>query len=91
MDARLSPLVPSRPGPSADDLLVLLAVARTGRFTTAASRLGINHTTVARRIAALEEALGGRVMRRGDAGWTLTPLGERFSWRTAPASSGVLL
>lgn len=68
---------PSAFGPSADDLLVLLAVARTGRFTTAARRLGVNHTTVARRIATLETALGGRVMRRGDAGWTLTPLGER--------------
>ena len=69
MDARIPP--------NADDLLVLLAVARAGRFTTAARRLGINHTTVARRIEALETALGGRVVRRGGAGWTLTPLGER--------------
>ena len=62
---------------SADDLLVLLAVSRTGRFTTAGQRLGLNHTTVARRIAALEAQLGGRVLMRAGAGWELTPLGSR--------------
>jgi DNA-binding transcriptional LysR family regulator len=60
-----------------DDLLVLLAVSRTGRFTTAAQSLGLNHTTIARRIAALERDLGGRVLTRGGSGWVLTPLGER--------------
>jgi DNA-binding transcriptional LysR family regulator len=72
--------MPSRfatPALRADDLLVLLAVARTGRFTSAAHVLGLNHTTVARRIAALEEELGGRVLARGGAGWILTPLGDR--------------
>jgi DNA-binding transcriptional LysR family regulator len=62
---------------SADDLLVLLAVSRTGRFTAAAHSLGLNHTTIARRIAALENELGGRVLTREGAGWVLTPLGER--------------
>ena len=45
--------------PSADDLLVLLAVGRSGRYTTAAEELGLNHTTISRRIAALEQAIGG--------------------------------
>lgn len=62
--------------PSADDLLVLLAVGRTGRYTTAADELGINHTTISRRIAALEEAIGGRVLTRGAGGWELTDLGH---------------
>ena len=62
---------------SADDLLVLLAVGRSGRFTTAGAQLGLNHTTVARRIAALEAQLGGRVLSRAGAGWELTPLGSR--------------
>lgn len=48
--------------PSADDLLVLLAVGRTGRFTAAADALGLNHTTVSRRITALERDLGGRLL-----------------------------
>lgn len=60
-----------------DDLLVLLSVARSGRYTAAAHDLGLNHTTIARRIAALESGLGGRALARGGQGWVLTPLGER--------------
>ncbi|SEH61471.1 DNA-binding transcriptional regulator, LysR family [Mycolicibacterium rutilum] len=62
--------------PSADDLLVLLAVGRTGRYNLAAEELGLNHTTISRRIAALEEAVGGRVLVRGAGGWELTDLGR---------------
>ncbi|OBC04536.1 LysR family transcriptional regulator [Mycobacterium sp. 852013-50091_SCH5140682] len=62
--------------PSADDLLVLLAVGRSGRYTTAADELGINHTTISRRIAALEQAIGGRVLTRAGSGWELTDLGR---------------
>lgn len=61
----------------ADQLLVLLQVARTGRYTTAAQALGVNHTTVARNITALERALGGRLLVRGADGWELTSLGRR--------------
>ena len=60
-----------------DDLLVLLAVSRSAKFTTAAQALGLNHTTVSRRIAALEKSLGGRVLSRAAGGWELTELGER--------------
>ncbi|SDR91319.1 DNA-binding transcriptional regulator, LysR family [Brevibacterium siliguriense] len=60
-----------------NDLLVLLAVSRTAKFTTAAHNLGLTHSTVSRRIAALEKALGGRVLARSDDGWELTELGER--------------
>ena len=35
-----------------NDLLVLLAVSRTAKFTTAAHNLGLTHSTVSRRIAA---------------------------------------
>jgi DNA-binding transcriptional LysR family regulator len=61
----------------ADQLLVLLQVARTGRYTTAAQALGVNHTTVARNITALERSLGGRLLVRGADGWELTSLGRR--------------
>lgn len=71
---------PASPGfgrrPSADDLLVLLAVGRSGRFVSAADELGINHTTISRRIAALEATLGGRVLTRVTGGWELTDLGR---------------
>ena len=65
------------PAPNPDDLLILLAVARSGRFTTAAEGLGLNHTTISRRIAALEKVLGGRVLARTVGGWELTELGRR--------------
>jgi len=68
--------VPSGRRPSADDLLVLLAVGRSGRYTTAAEELGLNHTTISRRIAALEQALGGRLLARVAGGWELTDLGR---------------
>ncbi|AUN41862.1 LysR family transcriptional regulator [Tsukamurella tyrosinosolvens] len=57
-------------------LLTLLAVARTGRYVTAADLLDINHTTASRRIAALERALGGRLLSRGTRGWEPTDLGR---------------
>ena len=60
-----------------DDLLVLLAVSRTAKFTAAAQALGLNHTTVSRRIASLEKALGGRVLARAPGGWELTDLGAQ--------------
>lgn len=69
-------VTPATVRPNADDLLVLLAVGRTGRYVSAADELGINHTTISRRIAALERALGGRVLTRGAGGWELTDLGR---------------
>ncbi|MFX0579249.1 LysR family transcriptional regulator [Nocardia nepalensis] len=62
--------------PSPDDLLVLLAVARLGRFSAAAAALGVNSTTASRRIASLEKAVGGRLLVRSPRGWELTELGR---------------
>src|SRR4029078_1291174 len=62
--------------PSADDLLVLLAVGRSGRYNTAAEELALNHPTISRRIAALEQSIGGRVLARVAGGWELTDLGR---------------
>lgn len=63
--------------PDPQDLLILLAVSKSGRFTSAADSLGLNHTTVSRRIAALEKSLGGHVLLRSSGGWELTDLGRR--------------
>ena len=46
-----------------DDLRVFLAVARQGRLQAAGRTLGLDPTTVGRRIAALEEALGAPALR----------------------------
>ena len=88
-DMTLAP--PSSSAPNPDDLLVLLAVARTGRFTAAADSLGLNHTTVARRISALEKALDGRVLSRTVGGWVLTELGMRAFTAAENVESAVTL
>ncbi len=50
--------------PDWDDLRVLLAVLRAGTFSAAGRQLGVAETTVARRITALEHALGARLFDR---------------------------
>jgi len=61
-----------------DDIRVFLAVARAGQILGASRRLGLNHATVSRRIAALEDALKARLFRRLTTGSELTSAGERF-------------
>lgn len=63
---------------SADDLSYFLQVARQQRLTLAGHALGVNHTTVGRRIARLERQLGARLFDRRSTGWTLTEVGERL-------------
>lgn len=61
-----------------DDLRFFLAVARAGRLTVAARRLEADHTTVSRRISALERALKTKLFERRPQGYTLTERGERL-------------
>jgi DNA-binding transcriptional LysR family regulator len=60
----------------ADDLRYFLEVARTGRLVAAGRGLGVNHTTVGRRITALERTLGNRLFDRAPTGWVLTDAGH---------------
>jgi DNA-binding transcriptional LysR family regulator len=55
-----------------DDLRVVLRVASDGSVAAAARRLGVNHTTVLRRVAAFEKRLGLRLFDRLPSGYTLT-------------------
>jgi DNA-binding transcriptional LysR family regulator len=59
-----------------DDLRFFLAVARTGSTLAGAKALKVSQTTAARRVAALEEALGLQLFERRQAGYALTPAGE---------------
>ncbi|WP_188520263.1 LysR family transcriptional regulator [Alsobacter metallidurans] len=61
-----------------DDLRFFLAVARAGRLTVAARRLGADHATVSRRITSLETALKATLFERRPQGYTLTGHGERL-------------
>ena len=59
-----------------DDLRFVLALARAGTLAGAARRLGVNQTTVARRLAALETVLGARLFERIDGTLRPTEAGE---------------
>ena len=59
-----------------NDLRYFLAVARTGSTLAAGRVLGVSQTTAARRVAALEDALGLILFERRQAGYRLTPAGE---------------
>jgi len=59
-----------------DDIRHFLEVVKSGTAPQAAARLGINHTTVYRRVSALEEHLGKKLFERLNNGWVLTPVGE---------------
>ena len=50
-------------------------MARLGRFNAVAETLGTTHTTISRRILALDKQLGGRTLERSPHGWELTQLG----------------
>jgi DNA-binding transcriptional LysR family regulator len=59
-----------------NDLKAFLAVARGGSTLAASKALGVNQTTVARRIESLENDLGFKLFERGQTGSRLTEAGE---------------
>jgi DNA-binding transcriptional LysR family regulator len=67
------------------DLRYFLAFARAGSMQAAAKALGVNQSTVQRRIAELEERLGRRLVERHLTSYRLTELGEELR----PAAEGI--
>jgi DNA-binding transcriptional LysR family regulator len=61
--------------PDWDDLRFFLALCEAGTLSGAARTTRVEHTTVARRIDALETALGARLFDRFPKGWSLTAAG----------------
>jgi DNA-binding transcriptional LysR family regulator len=62
-----------------DDLRYFLRAAQTKTLAGAARAMGVEHTTIGRRLSTLERALGAPLVLRGPEGLTLTPLGERIA------------
>ncbi len=61
-----------------NDLKFFLELARQGKLVHAATRLHVDHTTVSRRISALENQLGVRLFDRSPRGYQLTDAGQRL-------------
>jgi len=61
-----------------DDVRFVLAAVRQGTLLGAARELGVEHTTVSRRIQAAENVLGAKLFARGKSGLTLTFEGQRL-------------
>jgi DNA-binding transcriptional LysR family regulator len=61
-----------------DDLRFVIAVARHGSLLRAARELGVDHTTVGRRISSAEHALSSTLFTRHKTGLVLTADGERL-------------
>jgi DNA-binding transcriptional LysR family regulator len=61
-----------------DDFRYIKAIAEMKSLSAAAADLGVNHSTVFRRLGQIEQQLGSRLFERGRAGYALTPCGEEM-------------
>ncbi len=61
-----------------DGVKHFLEVVRAGSVSAAAETLGVNQTTVSRRIAALEQYLGKSLFVRDGKRWMITAIGEEL-------------
>jgi DNA-binding transcriptional LysR family regulator len=59
-----------------DDFRYVKAIAGGRSLASAAEALGVNHSTVFRRLGQIESQLGSRLFERGRSGYALTPCGE---------------
>jgi DNA-binding transcriptional LysR family regulator len=73
-----------------DDLRFLLALSRAGTVAGAGRALGVDRTTAGRRLAALEEHLGTRLVRRSPDGVRLTATALAIAERAAEMETTAL-
>lgn len=63
---------------SSDHLRYFLELSRHGRLNEASRALGVDHTTVGRKVTSLERLAGQRLFDRTSSGWRLTEAGRRL-------------
>src|SRR5262245_66612676 len=61
-----------------DDFRYVKAIADTRSLAGAAELLGVNHSTVFRRLGQIEQQLGSRLFERGRPGYAPTACGEQM-------------
>lgn len=79
-----------------DDFRLVRVISETGSLTATAEQLGVNHSTVFRRLANLEALIGVQLFERHRSGYTPTPPGEEMlaiseRWADDVSSLGRLL
>lgn len=71
------------------DMPFILSVCEAGSLAGAARMMDVNHSTVFRRIEAVEERLGVRLFERRSHGYVMTPAGELFYERAIVLCEGM--
>jgi DNA-binding transcriptional LysR family regulator len=61
-----------------DDMRFFLVLCRTQSFVGAGAELRVTHSTVSRRLTALEESLQTKLFNRTEKGCRLTAMGEKL-------------
>jgi DNA-binding transcriptional LysR family regulator len=61
-----------------DDLRFVLAIGRSGNLAAAAAALSVNHSTMFRRLNALEATIGSKLFERLASGYRPTDAGQRL-------------
>ncbi len=59
-----------------DDLRIIKAIGESGALAAAAKLLGVNNTTISRRLSLVEETLGVTLFDRRRTGYVPTPPGS---------------
>ena len=77
-------------GLSWDEFRLVKSIAEARSLVGAAERLGVNHSTVFRRLAALESAVGARLFERARAGYEPTAAGEEMIALASTMAESVL-
>ena len=77
-------------GLSWDEFRLVKSIAEARSLVGAAERLGVNHSTVFRRLAAVESAVGARLFDRSRAGYEPTAAGQEMIALAATMAESVL-
>jgi DNA-binding transcriptional LysR family regulator len=77
-------------GLSWDEFRLVKSIAEARSLVGAAERLGVNHSTVFRRLAAVESAIGARLFERARAGYEPTAAGEEMIALASTMAESVL-
>ncbi|MEM9370165.1 MAG: LysR family transcriptional regulator [Pseudomonadota bacterium] len=71
------------------DVPFILSVCEAGSLAGAARMMGVNHSTVYRRVEGVEGRLGVRLFERQSHGYVMTPAGEMFYQRATGLCDGM--